>query len=68
MVQKDVLRLNVTVDGVARVKVLHGLKHLAEDFPFLLLLLLPWVVHEKLLQGLTVTVLHGNVHDFHARV
>ena len=66
LIQKDILRFNVSVNNVALVQIVDSFKYLSENFPLERLVGFERVRLHEVLQGFTVTELHLNVEDIDA--
>jgi len=61
MIEKDVLRLDISVNDISLVQIADSLEDLTENFPLKFIILFQWVLAHEVFQRLTVAVLHLNV-------
>lgn len=66
IVQKDILRLNISVYNFVLVQVANCLEYLSVNFPLESLVHFKGVLFQKLFKSLTITELHLNVQDVYA--
>ena len=67
MIQEDIVWLNISVDDVTRVQIVHCFEDLPEDLP-LKFHIGAGLLLKEVLQGLSITVLHLDVEDLDALV
>jgi len=67
MIQEDIVWLNISVDDVTRVQIVHCFENLPEDLP-LKFHIRAGLLLKEVLQGLSITVLHLDVEDLDALV
>ena len=67
MIQEDIVWLNISVDDVTRVQIVHCFEDLPEDLP-LKFNIGAGLLLKEVLQGLSITVLHLDVEDLDALV